>query len=70
MIYDKKYKKNHNEPTHTIKIAHNLIQHYRTKHVEIDCHFMKKNFDCKIIQFSFVTSEDHLADVLTKAVSG
>ena len=53
-----------------IEIAHNLVQHDRTKHVEVDGHFIKENLDRKVIQFLFVRSEDQLADVLTKAVSG
>ena len=54
----------------TIKIAHNLVQHDRTKHVEVDRHFIKENLDQKIKQLLFVRSEDQLADILTKAVSG
>ena len=53
-----------------IEIAHNPVQHDRTKHVEVDRHFIKENLDRKIIQFPFIRSEDQLADVLTKAVSG
>ena len=53
-----------------IEIAHNPVQHDRTKHVEVDRHFIKENLDRKVIQFPFVRSEDQLADVLTKAVSG
>ncbi|RVW35157.1 Retrovirus-related Pol polyprotein from transposon TNT 1-94 [Vitis vinifera] len=52
-----------------IDISHNPIQHDRTKHVEVDRHFIKRNLDAKIIQFPFVKSEDQLADILTKAVS-
>uniref|UniRef100_A0A6N2MRA1 Integrase catalytic domain-containing protein n=1 Tax=Salix viminalis TaxID=40686 RepID=A0A6N2MRA1_SALVM len=53
-----------------IEIAHNPVQHDRTKHVEVDWHFIKENLDQKIIQFPFVWSEDQLADILTKTVSG
>ncbi|KAJ8768201.1 hypothetical protein K2173_021141 [Erythroxylum novogranatense] len=51
-----------------IQIAQNPIQHDRTKHVEIDRHFIKEKLDQKIIQFPFVKSESQLADILTKAV--
>ncbi|KAM1494901.1 hypothetical protein ACFXTO_029686 [Malus domestica] len=52
-----------------IEIAHNPVQHDRTKHVEIDRHFIKEKLDAGIIMFPFVRSEDQLADALTKAVS-
>ena len=53
-----------------IEIAQNLVQHDRTKHVEIDRHFIKEKLDEKTIHFPFVQSGDQLADILTKAVSG
>jgi hypothetical protein len=53
-----------------ITIAHNPIQHDHTKHVEVDRHFIKQKLEDNIIQFPFVKSEDQLADILTKVVSG
>ena len=53
-----------------IDIAHIPVQHDRTKHVEVDRNFIKRNLKEKVIQFSFVRSEDQLADILTKAISG
>ena len=53
-----------------IEIAQNPVQHDRTKHVEVDRHFIKEKLDQKIIQFPFVKSESQLADILTKAVAG
>ena len=50
-------------------ISENLVQHDRTKHVEVDKHFIKQSIEEKIIRFPFVKSEDQLADILTKAVS-
>ncbi|KAI5330173.1 hypothetical protein L3X38_029571 [Prunus dulcis] len=51
-------------------IAHNLVQHDRTKHVEVNKHFIKEKIEKKIIRLPFVKSEDQLADILTKAVCG
>ena len=50
-------------------IAHNLVQHDRTKHVEIDRHFIKEQLEAKIIEVPHVRSEDQLTYILTKAVS-
>ncbi|CAN6689009.1 unnamed protein product [Malus baccata var. baccata] len=52
-----------------IEIAHNPVQHDRTKHVEIDRHFIKEKLDAGIINFLFMGSQDQLTDVLTKATS-
>jgi hypothetical protein len=45
-----------------IKIAHNLVQHDRTKHIEIDRYFIKQNLKEKIILFLFVRSDQQLTD--------
>ncbi|XP_028095299.1 AP2-like ethylene-responsive transcription factor At2g41710 [Camellia sinensis] len=54
--------------TMAINIAHNPVQHDRTKHVEIDGHFIKEKFTSGTICTPFVRSGDQLADVLTKGL--
>ncbi|KAK3025746.1 hypothetical protein RJ639_040438 [Escallonia herrerae] len=51
-----------------IQIAENPVQQDRTKHVEVDRHFIKEKLEAKIIRFPFVKLEEQLADILTKAV--
>ncbi|RVW42232.1 Retrovirus-related Pol polyprotein from transposon RE1 [Vitis vinifera] len=50
-------------------IAHNPVQHDRTKHVKVDRFFIKEKLDDKIVELPKIRSEDQLADILTKAVS-
>nr|GEY94548.1 putative copia-type protein [Tanacetum cinerariifolium] len=51
-----------------IQISENPMQHDRTKHVEVDRHFIKEKLEARIIKLPFVKYEDQLADILTKAV--
>ncbi|KAK8945162.1 hypothetical protein KSP39_PZI008022 [Platanthera zijinensis] len=53
-----------------ISIAHNPVQHDRTKHIEVDRHFIKENIERGIICTPFVPSNGQLADILTKGLSG
>ncbi|KAL5745206.1 hypothetical protein ACOSP7_026352 [Xanthoceras sorbifolium] len=48
--------------------AHNPVQRDRTKHVEIDRHFIKEQLEAKNIEAPHVRSQDQLAEILTKAV--
>ena len=52
-----------------IQIAQNPVQYDRTKHMEIDRHFIKEKLEVKILKLPFVKSGDQLANILTKVVS-
>ena len=51
-----------------INIAHNPVQHDRTKPIEIDRHFIKEKLDSGLICTPYVPTGHQLADVLTKGL--
>ena len=53
-----------------ISIAHNPVQHDKTKHIEVDRHFIKEKLDNGVICIPYVTSGNQLADMFTKGLNG
>jgi len=51
-----------------INISHNPVQHGRTKHVEVDRHFIKEKIEEGIICMTYVPTADQVADLLTKGL--
>lgn len=51
-----------------ISINHNPMQHDRTKHIEIDRHFIKENLEVGVICVPFVSSKEQIADILSKGL--
>ena len=51
-----------------ISIVHSPVQHDKTKHVEVDKHFIKEKLDSSLICNPYISSSDQLADELTKGL--
>ena len=52
-----------------LSLASNPISHARTKHIEVDYHYIREKVLNKDITISFISTLDQIADIFTKELS-
>lgn len=53
----------------TIALSANLVLHARTKHLELDLHFVRDKILSNSLSVRYVPTFDQIADILTKPLS-
>ena len=58
----------HVENISALLIGKNMIHHENTRHIEVDCHYIRELVD-QVISFQHITSHDQLTNLFTKTMT-
>ena len=51
------------------KLAKNPVYHSRTKHIELDMHFVRDKVLAEELEINYIPSEEQVVDILTKPLT-
>ena len=52
----------------TIELSKNLVQHGRSKHIDMKYHFLIDYVKQKVVKLQYCNTEEQVADIFTKAL--
>ena len=56
--------------TSAINLSKNLVQHSKSKHIEIRYHFIRDLVEERVVCLEFIHTDNQKADIFTKPVDG